>query len=82
MKLAALHSLLAAAIAAASVSSAAATDLEQAMGKSSNWATQAGDYANHRYSDLKQINAGNVGSCRWHGRCRPACCAATRARRS
>lgn len=41
--------------------SAAATDLEQAMSKSSNWAAQAGDYANHRYSDLKQINAGNVG---------------------
>ena len=31
------------------------------MGSSSNWASQAGDYANHRYSDLNQINAGNVG---------------------
>ena len=31
------------------------------MAKSSNWASQAGDYANHRYSDLKQINASNVG---------------------
>jgi PQQ-dependent dehydrogenase (methanol/ethanol family) len=31
------------------------------MSKSSNWAAQAGDYANHRYSELKQINAGNVG---------------------
>jgi lanthanide-dependent methanol dehydrogenase len=28
--------------------------LEQLMAKSSNWATQAGDYANHRYSELKQ----------------------------
>ena len=27
----------------------------------SNWASQTGDYANHRYSDLDQINAGNVG---------------------
>ena len=41
--------------------SAAATDLEQAMAKSANWASQTGDYANHRYSDLKQINASNVG---------------------
>ena len=37
-----------------------ASDLEQAMQQSSNWASQTGDYANHRYSDLKQINAGNV----------------------
>jgi PQQ-dependent dehydrogenase (methanol/ethanol family) len=39
-----------------------ATDLEQAMAKPSNWASQAGDYANQRYSELKQINAGNVGN--------------------
>ncbi|WP_133648778.1 methanol/ethanol family PQQ-dependent dehydrogenase [Paraburkholderia flava] len=26
-----------------------------------NWAAQAGDYANHRYSPLKQINENNVG---------------------
>jgi len=39
----------------------AQSDLERAMGSSSNWASQAGDYANHRYSDLNQINAGNVG---------------------
>jgi PQQ-dependent dehydrogenase (methanol/ethanol family) len=38
----------------------AQSDLEKAMGSSSNWASQAGDYANHRYSDLNQINAGNV----------------------
>src|SRR5512143_1641063 len=25
-----------------------------------NWAMQAGDFANHRYSELKQINKGNV----------------------
>jgi glucose dehydrogenase len=35
--------------------------LEQLMAKSSNWATQAGDYANHRYSELKQIDSSNVG---------------------
>ena len=40
---------------------AAATDLEPAMSDSKNWAAQAGDYANHRYSDLNQINATNVG---------------------
>src|SRR5262245_60111039 len=40
---------------------AAATDLEQAMSDSKNWAAQAGDYANHRYSNLSQINASNVG---------------------
>jgi lanthanide-dependent methanol dehydrogenase len=47
--------------AAYSSTAAAQTDLEKAMGSSSNWASQAGDYANHRYSDLNQINAGNVG---------------------
>jgi lanthanide-dependent methanol dehydrogenase len=39
---------------------ATATDLEQNMQDPANWATQAGDYANHRYSTLNQINAGNV----------------------
>jgi glucose dehydrogenase len=39
---------------------AAATDLETSMSNSSNWASQAGDYANHRYSTLDQINAKNV----------------------
>jgi len=41
-------------------SAAHGSDLEQAMQKPSNWASQTGDYANHRYSDLSQINAGNV----------------------
>jgi lanthanide-dependent methanol dehydrogenase len=36
-------------------------DLDQQMKNPDNWAAQAGDYANHRWSDLKQINAGNVG---------------------
>ena len=40
---------------------AQAPGLEQLMAKSSNWASQAGDYANHRYSDLKQVNSNNVG---------------------
>jgi PQQ-dependent dehydrogenase (methanol/ethanol family) len=35
--------------------------LEKAMQDARNWAAQAGDYKNHRYSTLEQINAGNVG---------------------
>jgi glucose dehydrogenase len=42
-------------------SAVADDDLEQKMSDPANWAMQAGDYANHRWSDLKQINAGNVG---------------------
>ena len=54
---------MAAVLASAACSNAvsAQTDLEKAMGSSSNWASQAGDYANQRYSELNQINAGNVG---------------------
>jgi PQQ-dependent dehydrogenase (methanol/ethanol family) len=40
---------------------AVATELEQDMSDPANWASQAGDYANHRYSKLDQINASNVG---------------------
>src|SRR6185295_4124874 len=50
------------ALATAWLGMAGATDLETAMAKPANWASQAGDYANHRYSELKQINAGNVGN--------------------
>src|SRR5437870_1865247 len=39
---------------------AAATDLETSMSNPSNWASQAGDYSNHRYSTLDQINTKNV----------------------
>ena len=47
------------------------------------WVMQAGDYANTRYSKLDQINARTMSaSSRWPGPSRPACCAATRARRS
>ena len=68
--------------AACSNAVSAQSDLEKAMGSSSNWASQAGDYANHRYSDLKQINASNVGQAAGGvDACPPACCAATRVRR-
>ncbi|HET9396724.1 MAG TPA: PQQ-binding-like beta-propeller repeat protein, partial [Nitrospiraceae bacterium] len=46
---------------AGSTAAVADPDLEQRMQSSSNWAAQAGDYANHRYSELKQVNTGNVG---------------------
>src|SRR3954468_10616534 len=36
-------------------------DVEKTIGNSKNWAMQAGDMYNQRYSKLKQINAGNVG---------------------
>jgi len=36
------------------------SDLEKLMANPKNWAAQAGDEQNHRYSDLKQINAANV----------------------
>ncbi len=52
--------VLAAAAATSSIALADA-DLDQKIADSSNWAAQAGDYSNHRYSELKQINASNVG---------------------
>ncbi len=39
----------------------AASQLDTAIKNPSNWAAQAGNYANHRYSTLKQINENNVG---------------------
>jgi PQQ-dependent dehydrogenase (methanol/ethanol family) len=39
---------------------AADADLDQKIRNPDDWAAQAGDYANHRWSDLKQINANNV----------------------
>ena len=42
------------------VSAAVPTELEQRMDATANWASQAGDYANHRYSPLAQINDKNV----------------------
>jgi len=46
----------------ASVTVIADPDLDQKMSNPANWAAQAGDYANHRYSTLSQINSGNVGN--------------------
>src|ERR1700731_4519292 len=50
-----------AAAAATSTSALADADLDQKISDPSNWAAQAGDYSNHRYSKLDQINASNVG---------------------
>ncbi len=36
-------------------------DVEKNIAKPANWAMQAGDMYNQRYSQLKQINTGNVG---------------------
>jgi PQQ-dependent dehydrogenase (methanol/ethanol family) len=40
---------------------AADPDLDQKMSNPDNWAAQAGDAANHRWSNLKQIDRDNVG---------------------
>jgi PQQ-dependent dehydrogenase (methanol/ethanol family) len=37
------------------------SDVEKNIADSNNWATQAGDMFNQRYTKLKQINTGNVG---------------------
>jgi PQQ-dependent dehydrogenase (methanol/ethanol family) len=46
--------------AAVSGSALANQELAKLSADPNNWAMQAGDFANHRYSELKQINAGNV----------------------
>ena len=46
---------------ALSVTAMADADLDKRMADPNQWAAQAGDYANHRWSDLNQINASNVG---------------------
>jgi len=50
-----------AAAAATSTSALADADLDSKISDSSNWAAPAGDYANHRYSTLNQVNSNNVG---------------------
>src|SRR5262249_50750809 len=50
--------VIAAAAATSSIAIADA-DLDQKIADPSNWAAQAGDYSNHRYSELKQINTSN-----------------------
>src|SRR5499427_1091521 len=44
-----------------SITAAANPELEQLIANPSNWAMQAGDMYNQRYSKLNQINAQNVG---------------------
>ncbi len=46
--------------AAVSGSALANQELAQLSANPNNWAMQAGDFANHRYSKLQQINATNV----------------------
>jgi PQQ-dependent dehydrogenase (methanol/ethanol family) len=46
---------------AAPVIAWANADVERLTADPKNWAMQAGDMYNHRYSQLKQINTGNVG---------------------
>jgi len=53
--------LLTGALLTASGFAAADADLDQKIHNPDDWAAQAGDYANHRWSDLKQIDANNVG---------------------
>jgi len=48
------------AISMLSLSAHADAQLDTAIKNPANWAAQAGDYANQRYSELKQINASNV----------------------
>lgn len=47
--------------AALPMSAGANADVEKNVANSKNWAMQAGDMFNQRYSQLKQINTGNVG---------------------
>ena len=56
-----LVGIAAVAVMVASGAAVADADLDQKASNPANWAMQAGDYANHRWSDLKQIDASNVG---------------------
>ena len=47
-------------LATSSVGVLANDSVATAVGDSKNWAIQTGDYANHRYSELDQINKSNV----------------------
>lgn len=60
MKLNHITMVMVAAAIAAPVASQANSDLKAKMDDAKNWAAQAGDFANHRYSTLNQINAKNV----------------------
>ena len=50
-----------AAAAVISTSALADADLDAKIADPANWASQAGDYSNHRHSTLKQISESNVG---------------------
>jgi lanthanide-dependent methanol dehydrogenase len=52
--------LLAGILLGASAAASADSDLDQKMRNPDDWAAQAGDDANHRYSQLKQITRDNV----------------------
>ena len=56
-------------------------ELQKLEKNPADWAMPTGDYANHRYSTLKQITAANAKICGRFGPSRPACCAAMRAAR-
>ena len=56
-----MRGVVLAAAAVISSSVLADSDLDSRMADASNWASQAGDNANHRHTTLKQINGGNVG---------------------
>jgi PQQ-dependent dehydrogenase (methanol/ethanol family) len=53
--------MAAACLLAAPVASRANADVEKLIADPNNWAMQAGDMQNHRYSKLAQINKNNVG---------------------
>src|ERR1035437_1842581 len=55
------HMAVALVAVAAPVLASANADVEKNIANSDNWATQAGDMLNQRYTKLKQINTGNVG---------------------
>lgn len=54
------HWLVLAGVVAAAGSVHAAEDLKQAINDQKNWAMQSGNFENHRYSKLNQINKDNV----------------------
>jgi len=56
-----LTASLAALLAGLSVPASANEDLMKMMQNPNEWVMQTGDYFNHRFSKLNQINAGNVG---------------------
>ena len=71
------------AMAAFAAGSAGANDqLNRLSQNPAEWAMPTGDYANTRFSKLKQITASNVGKLQVAGRTRPACYVATKVDRS